>query len=62
MNVNLDMDISNILFLEHMKKKGNDNGEFNLLLVGEQGRNKPISDIEFDFSRKYTRPPLSKFF
>jgi len=27
MNVNLDADISNILFLEYMKKKDNENGE-----------------------------------
>ena len=61
MNVNLDADISNILFLEYMKKKDNENGEQNLLLVGEQGTNKPILESKFDFSQKYT-PPLSKCF
>lgn len=54
MNVNLDADISNILFLEYMKKKDNENGERNLLLVGEQGTNKPILESEFVFSQKYT--------
>ena len=54
MNVNLDADISNMLFLEYMKKKDNENGELNLLLVGEQGTNKLILEREFDFSRKYT--------
>ena len=57
MNVNLDADISNILFLEYMKKKDNENGERNLLLVGEQGTNKPILESEFDFSQKYTAHP-----
>ena len=55
MNVNLDADISNILFLEYMKNKGNENGEPDLYLVGEQGTNKLISDNKFDFSRKNTR-------
>lgn len=54
MNVNLDADISNMLFLEYMKKKDNENGELNPLLVGEQGTNKWILEKEFDFSRKYT--------
>lgn len=57
MNVNLDADISNILFLEYMKKKDNENGEQNLLLVGEQSTNKPILESEFDFSQKYTAHP-----
>ena len=57
MNVNLDANISNILFLEYMKKKANENGEQNLRLLGEKGTNKPILESEFDFSQKYTAHP-----
>ena len=56
MNVNLDADISNILFLEYMKKKDNENGEQNLLLVGEQSTNKPILKSKFDFPKSIPHP------
>ena len=51
MNVNLDTDIKNILFLEYMKNKDNENEELNFRLVGEQRRNKLILENDFDFSR-----------
>lgn len=57
MNVNLDADINNIIFLEHMD--GKDNGElFSLLVDGRRTQN-TFSNSDFEISR-ISAPHLSK--
>ena len=59
MNVNLDANINNILFLQYINEKENENGKSKSHLESGQSTHKLTSGNQFEISRKYC-PPLSK--